>query len=632
MWLPALFAVLLGALSVPLAAAQEDPAPAPAGEPETPKADPGLETPEETMFTFLGAMEEYSEARSAGALDRALDCFDFAAVDDRALQREFAVRMLGVLDRIKEVERDDFFRFFVDPETDRLIYFPQDRLPEHRKVAKLTDGEIALTANDLGEWRFSADTVAGLNGLFRDIEHLPPDFGTADVPLTPSMLIRSWVPAELRGAAWLDIELWQWIGIGVVIFAGFLLDLGVRVLLRLVWSRVDRTRGVDRDRSLIKKAVRPFGLVAAGTLWYWSLHLLGLPATALLVLLIAVRVVLMLSGVWAAFRVVDLSGAFLAGKAEGTSTRLDDLLIPLVRKTLKTLIAAFGLIYIAESFDVQILPLLTGLGIGGLAFAFAAKDTIENFFGSVAVILDQPFEVGDWVVINDVEGTVEQLGMRSTRIRTFYNSLVTVPNSALVRATVDNYGRRRFRRFKTHLSLTYDTPPEKIEAFCEGIRELIRLHPYTRKDSFHVWLNRFGAHSVDVLVYMFHECPDWSTELRERHRFMLDILRLADRLSLSFAFPTQTVEFKNLDLAEPAPAAEAPGADAETAALREGLEAARGLTAAQAWRRERPAPVAFMGPMPDPAIDPKVDPAVDPAVDRGVDRGPADDGPGAGRA
>jgi len=577
-------AVLVGAS--PGAFGQEGgEAPAPAAEPEGPEADPRLETPEETMFTFLGAMEAYSKTRSSGALDGALVCFDFAAVDDRALQREFAVRMLGVLDRIKEVERDDFFRFFVDPGTERFVYFPQDRLPEHRKVAKLTDGEIALAANDLGEWRFSADTVAGLNALFRDIEHLPPDFGTADVPLTPSMLIRSWVPVELRGAAWLDIELWQWIGIGVVIFAGFLLDLGVRALLRLVWSRVDRTRGIDRDRSLIKKAVRPFGLVAAGTLWYWSLHLLGLPATALLVLLIAVRVVLMLSGVWAAFRVVDLAGAFLAEKAEGTSTKLDDLLIPLVRKTLKTLIAAFGLIYIAESFDVQILPLLTGLGIGGLAFAFAAKDTIENFFGSVAVILDQPFEVGDWVVIDDVEGTVEQLGMRSTRIRTFYNSLVTVPNSALVRATVDNYGRRRFRRFKTHLSLPYDTPPEKIEAFCEGIRELIRLHPYTRKEAFHVWLNRFGAHSVDVLVYMFHECPDWSTELRERHRFMLDILRLADRLRVSFAFPTQTVEFRNLDLSEPAPAAGAPGADAEPAALREGLEAARELTSAQPWRR-----------------------------------------------
>ncbi|MBZ0173312.1 MAG: mechanosensitive ion channel family protein, partial [Phycisphaerales bacterium] len=503
---------------------QDDSASPPAQAEAATTADPRLESPEETMFTYLGAMERYREDRDAGALDEALICFDFAGVNERALQREFAIRMLQVLDRIKHVEHDDFFRYFIDPGGDAFIYFPQDRLAEHRRVKRLTEGTIMFAANDAGEWRFSAYTVAGLNALFRDVESLPPEFGEGGVPLTLSMLIRSKVPESRRRAPLLDIEYWQWLGILAVIFAGIVLDFAVRLALRIAWGRIDRHRGIDRDRSLIKKAVRPFGLVAAGSLWYGSLHLLGLPATALMVLLIAVRVILMLAGVMSAFRVVDLAGAWFAERAAQTRTKLDDLLVPLVGKTLKTFIAAFGLIYIAESFDIQILPLLTGLGIGGLAFAFAAKDTIENFFGSIAVILDQPFEVGDWVVIGDVEGTVEHLGLRSTRVRTFYNSIVTVPNSTLVRATVDNYGRRRFRRFKTHLALTYSTPPEKIEAFCEGVREIIRLHPYTRKDYFHVWLNKFGDSSLDVLVYMFHECPDWGTELRERHRFMLDTL------------------------------------------------------------------------------------------------------------
>jgi MscS family membrane protein len=591
-------ALCLLALPAPASAQDNPPAGDASAEPAAPEADARLASPEETMFTFLGAMAAYTAERDSEALEEALLCFDFEGDMDRGLQREFAIRMLQVLDRIKVVERSDFFRFFVAPDAERFVYFPQDRLPEHRRVQRLTDGEIVLEVNEAGEWRFSEGTVAGLNALFRDIESLPPDFGTGDVPLTPSMVIRSWAPESLRGTTLLDIELWQWIGIAAVIFAGVVLDFLVRFLLRLVWARVNRTRGVDGDRALIRKAVRPFGLVVAATLWYWSLHLLGLPAPALMVLLIAVRVVLMLSGVWAAFRLVDITAAFLHEKAAGTSTKLDDLLIPLVRKTLKTFLAALGLIYIAESFDVQILPLLTGLGIGGLAFAFAAKDTIENFFGSVAVILDQPFEVGDWVVIDDVEGTVEHLGLRSTRIRTFYNSLVTVPNAALVRATVDNYGRRRFRRFKTHLSLTYDTPPDRIEAFCEGVREIIRLHPYTRKDSFHVWLNRFGPSSLDVLVYMFHECPDWGTELRERHRFMLDIVRLADRLGVSFAFPTQTVEFKNTDLAPASSPLEIPAADAEDAALARGAQAARELTANQPWLEGRPTPVSFMGPMP----------------------------------
>jgi MscS family membrane protein len=102
-------------------------------------------------------------------------------------------------------------------------------------------------------------------------------------------------------------------------------------------------------------------------------------------------------------------------------------------------------------------------------------------------------------------------------------------------------GQRRYRRLKCNVSLTYDTPPDKIEAFCEGVREIIRLHPYMRKDYFHVYLNALGASSLDVLVYVFWETPDWSTELRERQRFLLDILRLAKTQQIDMAFPTQTL-------------------------------------------------------------------------------------------
>lgn len=156
--------------------------------------------------------------------------------------------------------------------------------------------------------------------------------------------------------------------------------------------------------------------------------------------------------------------------------------------------------------------------------------------------MDRPFQVGDWVVIDGgVEGTVEEVGFRSTRIRTFYDSVVTLPNALLLTSKVDNLGVRRYRRWKTMVSITYDTPPDTIEAFCEGIRELVRKHPYTRKDYFQVWVNAFGPSSVDILLYVFHEVPDWSTELRERQRLFLDIMRLANAMGVRFALPAQTV-------------------------------------------------------------------------------------------
>jgi MscS family membrane protein len=310
--------------------------------------------------------------------------------------------------------------------------------------------------------------------------------------------------------------------------------------------------------------------------------------------------------VWAGFRVTDLVAEVLVGKAAATETKFDDLLVPLVRKTVKIFIFVFGLIYIAESMDIAIAPLLTGLGIGGLGFAFAARDTLENFFGSVTVIVDQPFQVGDSVSIGDVEGTVEHLGFRSTRIRTFYNSLVTIPNGNLVRAIVDNYGRRKYRRWRTHLAITYDTPPDTIEAFCEGIRELIRLHPYTRKDYYQVWLNQFGASSLDVLLYVFHETTDWSTELRERHRLMLDIIRLADRLGVEFAFPTETVHlYKENDEAKHVPAPD-PKTGADEQASRRGRAAAHQLTTTAEWRKRMPELHAFES-SPTPTKDTKIE-------------------------
>ena len=175
--------------------------------------------------------------------------------------------------------------------------------------------------------------------------------------------------------------------------------------------------------------------------------------------------------VWLGLRLTSYFQVFFVEKSKKTALKFDDLLAPLLGKVIKVLLIIVGLISVAEILNLPLASLLAGLGIGGIAIAMAAKDTIANIFGSLTVVADRPFSIGDWVKIKDVEGTVEHLGFRSTRVRTFYNSLVSVPNSILLTASVDNMGERRYRRFNTMLSITYDTPVEKIEAFCAGIRE-----------------------------------------------------------------------------------------------------------------------------------------------------------------
>jgi MscS family membrane protein len=253
-------------------------------------------------------------------------------------------------------------------------------------------------------------------------------------------------------------------------------------------------------------------------------------------------------------------------------------------------------VWIAENLDMDIAALVAGLGIGGVALALASKDTVENFFGALSILADRPFQVGDWIVMNDIEGTVVEVGFRTTRVRTFYNSLITFPNSMLIRTAVDNLGAREYRRIKETIGVAYDTPPEKLEAFLEGIREIVRRHPYTRKDYFHVYFHRFGDSALDILLYIFVKTPDWATELRERQRLLLDILRLANELGVEFAFPTRTLHLVQGEAAD-----HGERSDDIAAARRSGRRAARTIVD-RFTGRDVPPPVEITG-RPDEALD-----------------------------
>jgi MscS family membrane protein len=348
------------------------------------------------------------------------------------------------------------------------------------------------------------------------------------------------LPSWLRKTGFL-LEHWQWLGLlGIIVLGVILAKVTTFAIARLLHRLLKETPENER-RKMWSKARRPFGALVIGGVFLIFLPWLGLAPTTFGILNLAATVVSAAAGVWAAYRIVDILSLYLVHLARGTESKLDDMLIPMLRKIVKIFVVAIGGVFVAQNLDIEVGSLLAGLGLGGLAFALAAKDTVANIFGSITVLLDQPFQVGDWVVLDGIEGTVERVGFRSTRIRTFYNSLIAFPNAKLISGIVDNYGARRYRRYSTKFGISFDTPPDTVEAFCEGLREIVRIHPYTRKDYFHVYLNGLADSWLEIMVYIFHECPDWGTELRERHRFLLDALRLAERLGVTFAFPTQTV-------------------------------------------------------------------------------------------
>ena len=584
-------------------AQQSTDAPAPQSQPEkaqpepAPPVPPEFATPWISVNTFLKEWSAYVYSVERGetnsrARDNALAHLAFGPGVDTQAKVDTANRLVRVLNALGNVNTD-LFSWAPPPEGVSEVELFEDEIDGR--------GRLTLARSEDGRWLFSGGTLAGLNALEAALGESEAVYPNAPTLTTASDTLRELVPPVLRGTWAFGVQHWQWIALFVLLFAGFVVDALLRTVISLVLCRWELRRGVDPDRGAVRRAVRPVGLFAGSLLVLSAVSLLGLPIDVLRVIQVAARVVVMVSAVWAAFGVVDLVSTFMSSRARETSTKVDDLVIPLLRKAAKTFLAVLGLIYIADSLQIEILPLLTGLGIGGLALGLAAKDSIENFFGSIAVIFDSPFDVGDWININGNEGTVEAIGLRSTRIRTFYNSLISVPNATLVRAIVDNLGRREFRRYYTTLNLTYGTPPERMESFCEGIREIVRLMPYTRKDAFHVYVNDFGPHSIDVMVYVFFAAPDWATELRERHRLILEIVRLADRLGIDFAFPTQTIELARAGgPAEPStdPAARSPGADDTAREL--GARAARDLARGQPWHESVPAPAQLQGPPKPP--------------------------------
>ena len=221
-------------------------------------------------------------------------------------------------------------------------------------------------------------------------------------------------------------------------------------------------------------------------------------------------------------------------------------LLPYSKKILKVLTAFLLVLLFLQNAGLNVTSLLAGLGLGGVAVALAAKESLSNFFGGFAVIMDKPFSTGDWIVCNDMEGTVEDIGFRSTKIKTFYDSVLTVPNALISASIVDNLGKRKARRTRVTLDLSFGTPPGKIPDFIEGIKNILRKNAHTRKDYYQCYFAGYGPYSLQVFLNFFLVVPDWDTELLQKQNIFLEILKLSRALKVKFAFPTQTLNVPGL--------------------------------------------------------------------------------------
>jgi len=244
------------------------------------------------------------------------------------------------------------------------------------------------------------------------------------------------------------------------------------------------------------------------------------------------------------FQLAELVGYWLRHLTAKTNTTLDDMIVPVVRKTLRTVTVLLGLVQIAQQLsDKPITSILAGLGVGGLAIALAAQDTIKNFFGSLVIFGDHPFQMGDRIVVDSEDGMVEEVGMRSTRIRTLDGHLVTFPNGELANKSIRNITRRPYIKRVANITVTYDTPPEKVERAMAIIKEELtrrneKMHPDFPP---RVYFNDFNAASLNILVIYWFAPPEYWEFLEFDQAFNLAVLRRFNEEGIEFAFPTQTL-------------------------------------------------------------------------------------------
>ncbi|KPK50527.1 MAG: hypothetical protein AMK72_02090 [Planctomycetes bacterium SM23_25] len=250
---------------------------------------------------------------------------------------------------------------------------------------------------------------------------------------------------------------------------------------------------------------------------------------------------------WAIYRLVEVLEVFMARWTSRTRTQLDDQLVPMLRKSLRLFIVIIVFLFIAQNiYQWDIGALLAGLGLGGLAFALAAQDALKNLFGSVVIFSDRPFQLGDWVRIAEHEGFVEEVGFRSTRLRTFDGYLVTLPNSTVANSPVVNVARRPSIRRVLNVTITYDTPPEKVQRAVDIIQEMLDA----RKDHWQedrpprVYFNDFNAASLNMIVFYWYAPPNWWDYMAFNHDFNMELLKRFNEEGIEFAFPTQTLYLK----------------------------------------------------------------------------------------
>lgn len=320
------------------------------------------------------------------------------------------------------------------------------------------------------------------------------------------------LPFETHAKA-LGLEIWQWICMGIMLAMAAAVAFVVSNAVKLIFKLKVRFAPSSSSKQAQRGIRRSIGLLSAVYLCEVAVISIDFPLPWERNVGKTIQILLVFGFVWLIYSLWDALCDTLLIRSEELSQRAEKILIPIARKLVRFLIVVGGALIGFAWMGANVVGALAGLGIGGLAVALAAKDSLENILGSLTLLFDMPFGIGDWVKIGATEGAVEEINIRSTRIRTGEDSMVTLPNSNLINASVENFGARRFRRFRTQIIVSWQTRSSAIESFCSSLKNDIEAMPIVRQDGLFVAPTEAKEFGLAVLVQCLIECPTIDEEI-----------------------------------------------------------------------------------------------------------------------
>ena len=347
--------------------------------------------------------------------------------------------------------------------------------------------------------------------------------------------------AAFAGLSIVEVDPGQWMALAALtvlaLVAGAIL---ARIAARIALS-VAGSRHAIRDKAQFGRVVAPVRLAASIAIFYAGAFALQLPEPVHAVIAIICEILAVTSVAWFLSRFVDLSSGFIESRLSARGNTASIAFVPLGRRIAKAFIYTLASLTVLQNLGFSIGGLLAGLGIGGLAVALAAQKTLENLFGGFVLVADRPFRIGEFCRAGEHLGTIENIGMRSSRIRTPDRTLVTVPNAELSTVRIENYGARDMMRFYTVLQVGYDTSPDQMRYLLVELRRMLYAHPKALPDPCRVRFINFGAHSLDVEIFVYIETTDWNEFTGIREDIHLRILDIVAGSGACFAYPSQTL-------------------------------------------------------------------------------------------